>query len=543
MSRLTRVIERNQYFALAQPSLNGSFQPADASIRLPEVLWTNVLSFLSVEDIGSVSVLNRALYNHVSLLPLYALVRYDRVLKEALGVPPLEPCWEKLFHAYSRYVLTHQRLLQVNGNLAAKSAECSVLLTEMRAVATTVDTVARRERDDVVLPRLRALDFRLLEEFGFDVVDRGGVVFATLPPKAFCHGSKHRRLFRREFTDPTTCTGQMGLMLNEASTLRDDLANAKNTIGRMLRRIESKLLWKLHPLMEELRECPLVNGQCNGHPLSVLTRDVETILDSIEMESIFLRFILKAEFGVPVAVAVACILKELRVAVAAKLPGLCVELMRGLKSAPLSSHGDFHNWQTYLSRVVNSRCVDAGVMMRVVLAMNSAQHVEEGLLIRYSECCGKKGDTLSELLHFNCLEAVGISCTSMQSLSSVTCHYGSWPSVTIAWVKSGCSTPATDGNRGSANAIAKSVGVARIPIVMLKHCSRASVGVYDSLCTLSMLMHGERDVMHLLRTHGLMTGKCAPCGRSVPNREPYIGSTCYSHLIGGGRHHCQTGLT
>jgi len=493
------------YFDIASPSPHGAFHPISDS-KLPEEVWRTIGRFLPPEEWGCIAHINHALFNMVFTQPEYAVLRHHMASKQldALQSQHTDIFWEKLFLLYNKYSTNYQDMLRMQDRSHQLRREGDALLTTMQIAAGTFISVSRKERDEVLVPRLRDLDFRLLRDYAMDSVETGCDSISALPPRAFWEGSKHRKSMRREFTDPNLTPDSAGVqLLSELACARDELANGRNALGRVLRRIEAGLLARLHRLMEEIRDCPLVSTDID-HPLALLSQDNELVLGQPEMEGVLRNLLHWAERATPAIKAVAATLKELRHAVAAKLPGLPQQLVRGMVRSP-SPETEFLQWKKYLGHLAQSRgCSDTGLCLRVVLDMDMDEAtVKHGLVVHYVESpCYPTTGTLTNFLRLHCLEAVG-----MWDVGEVWPPRGSLGKgdLSIVWTED----PDAD------------------PIVVLKN---VHVQPHKAAHTFSAMTEGDINLLAMLRNHGVLTGRCAPCGRAVPNKEPYIGSTCSGHL-------------
>lgn len=60
--------------------------------------------------------------------------------------------------------------------------------------------------------------------------------------------------------------------------------------------------------------------------------------------------------------------------------------------------------------------------------------------------------------------------------------------------------------------------------VVLKNTSTETLRLFNTFCAT------EIDVIGTLKNHATLTGKCAPCGRSLKEKNTWIGTTCVGHL-------------
>lgn len=60
--------------------------------------------------------------------------------------------------------------------------------------------------------------------------------------------------------------------------------------------------------------------------------------------------------------------------------------------------------------------------------------------------------------------------------------------------------------------------------VVLKNTSPETLQLFNTFCAT------EIDVIGTLKNHATLTGKCAPCGRSLKEKNTWIGTTCVGHL-------------
>jgi hypothetical protein len=109
------------------------------------------------------------------------------------------------------------------------------------------------------LQALRQLDFRLLDTYAFDVMSLHSSIVCSLPVRAFHEASKYRKVFRREFVEPSPHSPHRGAQLQYTLTcMREELRQGRREILTRLRLLEAFFVAPLQRLVEELDDKSLV---------------------------------------------------------------------------------------------------------------------------------------------------------------------------------------------------------------------------------------------------------------------------------------------
>lgn len=409
------------------------------------------------------------------------------------------------------------------------------------------------------------LDFRLLELFAFDVLTLNDECVHALPPRAFHRGSKHQRTYRRDFTEPAAYTEHRGArLLHRVHTLRDDMKQSRRTLYRALRAVEAFHVTHLQRLMDELSETGLVEVT-PPHPCANLTSRCNSLLSFDVLQGFCDRLVLSAERSTATSPStgdkydvVRVVLDDLRRSVAERGCSNLIENLFRPSPSPSPSGAappTFTNWRLYMTKLLNANtntpgrrepadpAVDGGggargvprrrtVSIRIATRVNSEGKLSEGFSLSYEEFVGRRvaGSTgaaaalvrepsgPSTHTHTHLADLIAYTCLAVHALTPG--RPGAPPrwkgSTTIAsadvlltWAPvSG--TPHAGADAGAA------------PVVVFRETAPAAL--WDTF------LATEQDVVQTLKDHGTITGRCAPCGRSLAPGNPWLGKTCVGHL-------------
>ncbi len=485
--------------------------PAD--VILPREVWKLVVAFLSY-DIPALAALGgacRTFHGLVEEHPLSSVVKHFRTasMLEALTAGRLAlrhaqhmtwqaPCSQtydpysqllrEVLQAYRSYAtaFTGMRHAHLQNPPAERDSLVRTFVEHARAFPDTGRPVQEK-----LLKTLRTLYHRLLDIFAVDVLDLEEHAVHALPPRAFCEGSKHRKGFRREFTEPTPDATHRGAqVLHMMQCMREDLRQGRAALLRSIRSVEAFEVAHTQRLMDELRDSGLVSEDIL-HPCAQLTASCNAFLTHPELNDITQQLVSAAEQDYNGWASAHAAVRKVRHLIADRITGLSATLLHGLQ--PIRHPCDFKNWLTYLSKLSSER-TGRSVSMRLVTAMHESR-IEAGFSVYYEDRVPSGGSIarpdLTAALPLHCLAVHG--------------HKDKWPprstvadaDVLVVW-----------GGEGQV-------------VLLVQH---KAWGVLDAF------LKSEEDIVGTLKRHGQLTGKCAPCGRPLRHKDIWIGSTCVGHL-------------
>ena len=429
----------------------------------------------------------------------------------------------QVLHAYTAYRNVY---LQLTSAVAQYSIEERQILlddflvhTKQYELMRTDDIVpnalsSNGNKKKQVMRVLNCLDFRLLDMFAFDVLLLQDETVHALPPRAFYRSSKHQKNYRREFTAMDVHTTHRGAaLLVGMESLREDLRQQKKTLYRALRGVEAFEVTHTQRLMDELRDSGVVTIDPT-HPCARVSGVCNSLLKHDELDVFCEQMAVRAELSADDKHEFVCaVLHTMRCAIASKQQHLTSALFHGMVSTRCAS--TFINWRLYMSNLLkslNERREDARVVsiriatrlhedtVRCSLPTSSA----DGFTLFYqnARCGGYEGrgrQALGDIVQNHCLAVHGVFSSTKAS---------KWPN-TIA---------------GAHVVVSWTPDVATAPVVLLRDSSAQSRDVLD------MFIASESNVTETLKQHARLTGKCAPCGRSLKGKNIWIGTTCANHL-------------
>lgn len=352
-----------------------------------------------------------------------------------------------------------------------------------------------RAGQESVLKMLRSFDFILLDTFATDVLEMENQSVHALPPRAFWEGSKHRKGFRREFSEPDCDSPHRGARIRyRLQCMREDLRQGRGAMLLGVRGVEAFEVAHTQRMMEELSDSGLV-AQGTLHPCAALSGTCNALLSHAELNGITQELVTAAEKDGDEWTSVFVAVHQLRVILAERMRGLAPAVLSGLRVVP--RHGTFPSWRAYLSKLSKER---ARVSMRLVTALDDGK-IAAGFSVYYENRPSMPSSS-SPAARADVSAIVPLHCLAVQGM------HGRWPprstvadaDVLIVW-----------GGDGQAIVTLGARGDEVFPV----------------------FSHSEDNLVATLKRHGQLTGKCAPCGRMLRNKDSWIGSTCVGHLPEG----------
>jgi hypothetical protein len=431
----------------------------------------------------------------------------------------------QVLHAYTAYRNVYVQLTSAVAQYSIEERQILLddflLHTKQYELMRTDDIVSSAlgcggSKKKQVMRVLNCLDFRLLDRFAFDVLLLQDDAVHALPPRAFYRSSKHQKNYRREFTAMDVHTTHRGAaMLVGMESLREDLRQQKKTLYRALRGVEAFEVTHTQRLMDELRDSGVVTLDPT-HPCARVSSVCNSLLHHDELDAFCEQMVARAELSADDKYEFVCaVLHNLRCAIAAKHQHLTSALFHGVVSTPCDA--TFINWRLYMSNLLkslNERREDARVVsIRIATKMHDDSNVTptqtsntaDGFTLFYqnSRCGGLAGrgrQALGDIVQNHCLAVHGVCSSSTRAAK--------WPN-TIA---------------GAHVVVSWTQNVATPPVVLLRDSSSQTRDVLD------IFIASESNVTETLKKHARLTGKCAPCGRSLKGKNIWIGTTCAGHL-------------
>ena len=370
---------------------------------------------------------------------------------------------------------------------------------------------------------LKYIDFRLLDMFGVDVMRLTERVIHELPPRAFHEGSKHKKSFRRMFVEPDAYSHHRGAkMLYDIETGRQETRQQRRLLFKRLRAVEAFEVAHLQRLLDQLRDTGLVNID-PAHPAATISTSCNALLTYDELQELCLELVTHAEVVFDKSF-VAHVIHRMRVAFASKVKELMPALFFDINTLrviglPLrlpspSSSPLFFNWRVYMSRLLKGfrdtqkRHI---ISIRIATELNHEGVLADGFTACYvnnnnnvnnNASIGTTTITISDLLSYQCLAVHGL----VQSKEGGR----KWPLVNTV--------------KGAHAIVLWSKKPMEHAVIVLKDSTPHTRAVFETFSAT------EADVTAALKTHAKLTGKCAPCGRSLKDKETWIGTTCAAHL-------------
>ena len=393
------------------------------------------------------------------------------------------------------------------------------------------------------------LDFRLLELFAFDVLTLNDECVHALPPRVFHHGSKHQRTYRRDFTEPAAYTEHRGArLLHRVNTLRDDMKQSRRTLYRSLRAVEAFHVTHLQRLIDELSETGLVEVT-PPHPCANLTSRCNSLLSFEVLQGFCDRLVVSAERSTVTSTGdkydvVRVVLDDLRRSIAERG---CTNLIENVfRSCPSPCPGgvalpSFTNWRLYMTKLLNANTKPADlvgggaagrrvprrrtVSIRIATRVNSEGKLVEGFSLSYEDFVGRRvartgssNDAAPLPPHTHLADLIAYTCLGVHALTPGR------PGAPPRWKGS---TTIASADVLLTWALHAAGGDARVaPVVVF----RATTTAAAAAALWATFLATEQDVVQTLKDHGTITGRCAPCGRSLAPGNPWLGKTCVGHL-------------
>lgn len=479
-------------------------------------MWRHIVSFLE-DDLDTLSsLLCASKLTAAALEHLAPLVRhhiYSKRLenlattrlheRQRLNMTWQAPCslnydsFSQLLHEVNQARAAYATVfLQLQHTLARYSTEeRQRLLDEFIRHAALYDSVSGSHREHVARG-LKCLDYRLLEMFAFDVLTLHDDVVHSLPPRTFYHSSKHRKNYRRQFTTPDAYSSSRGAtVLFSIETMREDLRQQKRLIYRKLRAVESFEVAHIQRLMDELRDMGGLLSIHATHPCALLSSTCNALLPHDELQTLVDTLVANAESHTDNDVY--AVVHDLRQAIRAKIDisAFMPKLFRGF--APFRQ--DFSNWRLYMSSLLKDGPL---VTIRIATAVKDDDDLDvlHGFALCYTHTpavttSSTSRKPLQDLIHTNSLAVYGVERQRWPTINNR-------PHATIVW---------GDGYHQDA-------------LVLLRDDTTETRAFFD------LFAATESNVLQTLKRHARLTGKCAPCGRSLRGKNVWIGTTCAGHL-------------
>ena len=530
--------------------------------QLPQDVTTLIFEYLySCGDIAALaSQMGRMplfLVHQITRLPLFPLLQHFQTnaeieklavtrqeTRQATNMAWQAPCsrvydsyshlLSEVLHAYTAYRNVYLQLTSAVAQYSIEERQIMLddflLHTKQYELMRTDDIVpnaptSNGTKKKQVMRVLNCLDFRLLDMFAFDVLLLQDERVHALPPRAFYRSSKHQKNYRREFTAMDVHTTHRGAaLLVGMETLREDLRQQKKTLYRALRGVEAFEVTHTQRLMDELRDSGVVTINPT-HPCARVSSLCNSLLKHDELDVFCEQMVMHAEMSGDEKHELVCaVLHNLRCAIASKQEYLTCALFHGMVSTPCAS--TFINWRLYMSNLLkslNERREDARVVsIRIATRLQHdtvrcstngagtttsipATSSADGFTLFYQNSRGggyegRGRQSLGDIVQNHCLAVHGVFSSSTKAAK--------WPN-TIA---------------GAHVVVSWTLDVATAPVVLLRDVSAQTRDVLD------MFIVSESNVTETLKQHARLTGKCAPCGRSLKGKNIWIGTTCAGHL-------------
>ena len=533
--------------------------------QLPQDVTTLIFEYLySCGDIAALaSQMGRMplfLVHQITRLPLFPLLQHFQTnaeieklavtrqeTRQATNMAWQAPCsrvydsyshlLSEVLHAYTAYRNVYLQLTSAVAQYSIEERQIMLddflLHTKQYELMRTDDMVpnaptSNGTKKKQVMRVLNCLDFRLLDMFAFDVLLLQDERVHALPPRAFYRSSKHQKNYRREFTAMDVHTTHRGAaLLVGMETLREDLRQQKKTLYRALRGVEAFEVTHTQRLMDELHDSGVVTINPT-HPCARVSSLCNSLLKHDELDVFCEQMVMHAEMSGDEKHELVCaVLHNLRCAIASKQEYLTCALFHGMVSTPCAS--TFINWRLYMSNLLKSlnerredarvvsiriatrlqhdtvRCSTNGAPSAGTTTSIPATSSADGFTLFYQNSRGggyegRGRQSLGDIVQNHCLAVHGVFSSSTKAAK--------WPN-TIA---------------GAHVVVSWTLDVATAPVVLLRDVSAQTRDVLD------MFIVSESNVTETLKQHARLTGKCAPCGRSLKGKNIWIGTTCAGHL-------------
>lgn len=474
-------------------------------------MWRHIVSYLE-DDLDTLSSLFCAskltaaaledltplVRHHISAKRLEDLASSRLHERQRLNMTWQAPCslnydsFSQLLHEVNQARAAYATVfLQLQHTLARYSTEeRQRLLDEFIRHASLYEGVSGSQREHIARG-LKCLDYRLLEMFAFDVLTLSDDVVHSLPPRTFYHSSKHRKNYRRQFTTPDAYSSSRGAtLLFSIETMRDDLRQQKRLIYRRLRAVESFEVAHLQRLMDELRDTGGLLSIHATHPCALLSASCNALLPHDELQALADSLVAGAESRTDNDAS--AVVHSLRQAIRARIDitAFMPKLFHG--NAPFTQN--FSNWRLYMTSLLKDSPL---VTIRIATAVIDSD-VLHGFALCYTHTAAVTTPStsrkpLQDLLHNNSLAVYGVERQRWPTINSR-------PHATIVW------------------------GHDQDALVLLRDDTPETRAFFD------LFADTESNVLLALKRHARLTGKCAPCGRSLRGKNMWIGTTCAGHL-------------
>lgn len=416
----------------------------------------------------------------------------------------------KMLYAYRSYSIAFSGMcdIQIQNSDDEKNELIKKFVTDTQKLLNSPG----RDMQQKLIKSLHDMDYRLMEFFAVDMLDMEELAVHALPPRAFYSGSKHRKRFRREITEPSPGTIHPGARkLYRIQCIREDLRQWRATMLRSIRELEAFEVSTTQRLMEELRDSGFIYGPIR-HACSILSSSCNSLLTYVELNSITQKMVSDAEkhhhdHDHSAWYNIFTVASMIRHMIASKIQGIQDAI---LIDTPTPLYGDeindFNNWRIYLDNV-SAEKTGKRIIMRIVTKIDNDHHIIDGFSIYYEHRKGSNGMNTKQADNnrTDLITALPLHYLAIYGHQNRLHHRNgiSDADVLIVW---------GDKERG------------KNTVILVRPHARD---------TFNAFLESENNLIGTLERHGQLTGKCAPCGRPLRHKDIWIGSTCLGHLPQG----------
>ena len=329
------------------------------------------------------------------------------------------------------------------------------------------------------------------------------------------------------FVEPDAYSSHRGAkMLYDLETSRQETRQQRRLLFKRLRAVEAFEVAHLQRLLDQLRDTGLVNID-PAHPAATITTTCNALLTYDELQELCSEIVTHAEVVFDKSY-VATVIHRMRVAFASKVKELMPALffdMNTLWFRCPSSSPVFFNWRVYMSRLLKGF---KDTQKRHIISIRIATELNhEGVLADGFTACYVKNNANNNV-HNNVHNYVNNNNASIGTTTITISDLLSYQCLAVHGLvqskEGGRKWPLVNTVKGAHAIVLWSKKPMEHAVIVLKDSTPHTRAVFETFSAT------EADVTAALKTHAKLTGKCAPCGRSLKDKETWIGTTCAAHL-------------